>query len=157
MRGGSGRFIVEHVDAHIELQPVVGELHVAQTELAETIVGFRVGQVVSDVCEPGAARLQFLDKGESLVDRLVHGMGNIAEGVNDEIVEVGEKRGGRFGQRTEIGEIGGVTEAKAEDFEITVPEGHGNDLSAEQLERAVHDAEIDAGDGALRGRVVENV
>src|SRR5712672_67596 len=45
------------VDAHIELQAVVGHLNMTQAELAQAVVGFRVGQIVGDVGEPGAARL----------------------------------------------------------------------------------------------------
>ena len=50
-------------------------------ELAQALIGFGVGQIVSDVGEPGAARIEFFDQRQGLIDGLMHGMRNIAQGV----------------------------------------------------------------------------
>jgi len=67
---------------------------------------------VSDVREPGASGLEFVDESEGLFDGLMHGMRNIAEGVDDEVVEVFEERHGGFRKAAEIGEISGAAKAK---------------------------------------------
>ena len=129
----------------------------AEAEPAQAVVRFGVGQVVGDVGEPGAAWLQFLDEGEGLVDRLVHRVRSVAQGVDNEIVEISEERGGSLRQGAEVSEIGGAAKAKAEDFEVAVLERDGHKLDAHQFERGVHDMQINAGDAALRGCAVKNV
>src|SRR5260221_12655449 len=68
-----------------------------------------------------------------------------------------EKGGGGIRQRNVIGEICRAAEAKAEHLEIAMQQRDGNNLHAHQLEWAMDDMEVDARDGALRGRVVKNV
>jgi hypothetical protein len=142
---------------HIKLQAIVGELDVMQAELAEALVGVRVRQIVSDVGEPSATGAELLNKGERLLDGLVHGMRDIAEGVENEVVETFEQSGRGRRQGAEIGEVGSAAEAKTEDFEIAVAQGHGDDWHAKKLEGAVDDVEGDAGDGAERRRFIEDV
>jgi len=142
---------------HVEPEAIVGELDVGIAGLAEAFVGGGVGKFMSDVGEPGAAGLELVNQGEGLLDGLVHGMRNIAESVEDEVVEVFEKRHGGFGKAAEIGEIRGAAKAEAEHVHFAVEERHGNDGNAEKLEGAFDFVEDDAGDGAERGLVVKNV
>jgi len=85
----------------------------------------------------------------------MHGMRNIAEGVDDEVVEVFEERHGGFRKAAEIGEISGAAKAEAEDVHFAVEERHGNDGSAKKLEGAFDFVEDHAGNGAEGGFVVE--
>jgi len=155
--GFGGAFDGGGVGQHVEVEAVVGELDVGIAGSAETLVGGGVGELVSDVREPGAARLEFGNEGEGLFDGLVHGMGNIAESVEDEVVEAFEKRGGGVGEAAEICEIRGAAEAETEDVHFAVEERHGNDRNAEKLEGAFDFVEDDAGNGAERGLGVEDV
>src|SRR5258707_12259376 len=84
-------------------------------------------------------------------------MRDVAQCVDDQIVQAFEERGRRVRQGTEIGEIGGAAKAKAEHFEVAVQQGDGNNLRAHQLKWAIDDVEVHARDGALRGSVIEDV
>ena len=84
-------------------------------------------------------------------------MRNITEGVDDEVVEVFEKRGGGFGKAAEIGEIRGAAKAEAQDIHLALEERHGNDGDAEKLEGAFDFVEDDARDGAEGGLGVKDV
>ncbi len=141
----------------VEVKAVVGELDVGIAGFAEAFVGGGVREFVSDVREPGAAGLELVNQGEGLFDGLVHGMGNIAEGVEDEVVEVFKERDGGFGKTAEIGEIRGAAEAEAEHVHVAVEERHGNDGNAEKLEGALDFVEDDAGEGAEGGLGVKDV
>ncbi len=142
---------------HVKLQAIVGELHMMPSELAEALVGLRVRQIVSDVREPRATRSKLLNKGERLLDGLVHGVRDVAEGVENEVVEIFQQSGGGRGQGTEIGEVGGAAETKTEDFEIAVAQRHRDDWHAKKFERAVDDVEGDARNRAERRRFIEDV
>ena len=78
-------------------------------------------QIVSDVREPGAARLEAIDEGESLLHGLVHGMGNISQGVQDEFVETFKQGHRGIRQNAEISEIGST--AKTETRELPFRRG----------------------------------
>ena len=84
-------------------------------------------------------------------------MRSVSQRVDDQVIQIFEKRGGGIRQRTEIGEICRAAEAKAEHPEIAVQQRHGNNLHAHQLEWAMDNVEVDARNGALRGRVVKNI
>src|ERR1700730_278495 len=84
-------------------------------------------------------------------------MRNVAQRVDDEIVQIGEERSRGLRQRAEIREIRSAAKAKAEHFEIAMQQRHRNDLDAHQFERAVDNVEVHAGHGALRRRVIKNV
>jgi len=155
--GLGGALDGRRIGLHVELEAVVGKLDVGIAGLTDTFVGGGVGKFVSDVREPGAAGLKFVDEGEGLFDGLVHGMGNVAEGVDDEVVEVFEERDAGFREAAEIGEICGAAKAEAEDLHFAVEERHGNDGNAEKLEGAFDFVEDDAGDGAEGGLGVEDV
>jgi hypothetical protein len=142
---------------HVEVEAVVGELDVGIASFAEAFVGGGVGKFVSDVRKPGAARLEFVNESEGLFDGLVHGMRNIAESVDDEVVNIFEERQGGFGEAAEIGEIRGAAEAETEDVHFAVEERHGNDGNAEKLEGAFDFVEDDAGESAEGGLGVKNV
>ena len=145
------------IGLNFELKAVVGELHVGIAGFAETLVGGGVGKIVSDVREPGAARFEFIEDGEGLLDGLMHGMGNIAKGVDDEVVEIFEERDGGIGKAAEIGEIGGATKAETEDFHFAVEQGNGDERNTEKFEGAFDFVEKDAGDSAESGLVVKDV
>ena len=57
-------------------------------------------------------------------------MRNIAEGVDDQVIQIFEQRCGGWRKGTEIGEIGGAAEAKTEDFEIAMQQRDGDKLEA---------------------------
>src|SRR5260221_85541 len=78
-------------DLHLKLETVVSELHVRESHLAQALVGFRVGQIVSDVGEPCTARIELPDERERLVNRLVHGMWDVTQRVDDQVVEALEQ------------------------------------------------------------------
>src|ERR1700730_10542542 len=84
-------------------------------------------------------------------------MRNVAQRVDDEIVQIGEERSRGLRQRAEIGEIRGAAKTKAEHFEIAMQQRNRNNLDAHQFERAVDNVAVDTRDGALRGRVIKNV
>jgi len=100
---------------HLKFKPVVTKLHVRVTERTKAVIGLCVGKFVCDVSEPCAAGLEAIDELEGLFDRLVHGMWRIAQRVDDEIVEILEKRNGRFRDGAEVREISGAAKAEAED------------------------------------------
>jgi len=101
---------------------------VRKTLAGEAHVGLSMGEVVGDVGKPGAARREVGDDGEGLLDGEVHGVGDVAEGVEDEVVEVAEERTGGVGEMGEVGEIGGAADAEAEDACVAVDEGDGDEV-----------------------------
>jgi hypothetical protein len=70
--------------------------------LAKALISFLVRQVVSDVREPRAPRLELLNESKRLVDGLMHRMGNVAQGVENQFIEAFEKRHGRIGKLAEV-------------------------------------------------------
>ena len=58
----------------------------------QALIRFRVWQVMSDVCEPGTARLELLNERERLLDGLMHGMWNIAQRVQHQLIETFQER-----------------------------------------------------------------
>src|ERR1700674_130139 len=81
-----GNFIAR-VDLYFEVKPIVGQLHLREAPLAQTLIGFSVWEVVRDVGEPRAAGLELLDESESLFNRLVHRMGNVTQRIEHQFVE----------------------------------------------------------------------
>ena len=131
-RGGKMRFV--HLD--LKREPVVGGMNPGEAEVAEALDGFGVGEVVGDVREPSAPGIEFRDKRESLIHSLVHGVGHVAEGIEDKFVEIGEEWERRIGDGTEVGDVGGAGEAEAENFHVAVNERNGRYLDAEKIERS---------------------
>src|SRR5579859_6409738 len=84
-------------------------------------------------------------------------MRKVAQGVNDQVVEVFEQCGGGFRKGTEIGEISGAAETKAEHLKIAMQQRHGHEGNTHEFERAGDDAQIHAGDAALLGDAVKDV
>src|SRR5205085_6612254 len=83
---------------------------------------------------------------------------DVAQRVEDEFVEPFEQRHRRIRKGAEIGEIGGASEAKTQHFDIAVQQGDGNKWDAKQFEGALaDDIQDDAGHGAQRGLVVEDI
>src|SRR5437773_1626160 len=99
-------------------------------------IGLGVWQVVGNVREPRAARLELLNESERLLHRLVHGMWNISQGVQDQLVETFQKRHRRVGNLAEVGEIGGPPKPESQNFHLPVEHGHGNKRGAEKFEWA---------------------
>ena len=79
------------VDLHLKVETVVRELHVRESHPAQPLVRFRVRQIMRDVRKPGAAGLQQLNKGKRLVHRLVHGMRDVTQRVDNQVVKVFEE------------------------------------------------------------------
>ena len=80
---------------HLELQPVVRQPHI----LGQARIRFRVAQVVADVREPRALRLQFLDQRQRLLDVRMRRVRHVAQRVQNEIVEPAEQRFRAFRHR----------------------------------------------------------
>src|SRR5215475_10904909 len=113
--GNTGGWSVFRIlNINFEFEAVVAELHVRITERTQALVGFCMREFMSDVREPSAARLEEIDEGQGLFDRLVHGMRRIAQRVNDEVAEILQERHRGFGDGTEISEIRGIAKPKAE-------------------------------------------
>jgi len=75
------------IGLHFKLETIVGQLHMWKTHFYKAFVCFSVRQVMSDVGEPRAAGLELLDEDERLVHCLMHGMWNVPESVQDQLVE----------------------------------------------------------------------
>jgi hypothetical protein len=117
-----------------------------------------VAEVVTDVREVGGFGLEAFDNGEGLFDGGVGGVGFVAEGVEEEDVEIAEFVHGVFGDLVVIGEVGDLADAVAEDDEEPVVEGDGSDLLAEEFEGfAVEDVNGEAGDGVFPVAIGEDV
>src|SRR5712664_1193221 len=86
----------------------------------EARIRLGVRQVVGDVREPSAARLEMLNECESLLHRLMHGMRNIAQSIQDQLVESLEQRHRGVGNLAEVCEISGPPEAETENFHVSV-------------------------------------
>src|ERR1700730_2547127 len=84
-------------------------------------------------------------------------MRDIAQGIYDQVIQIFEECGRGVWQRAEVGKISRTAKAKAEHFQIAMPQRHGNDLHAHQLERAIDDVKVHAGNSALRGRFIEHI
>ncbi len=92
---------------HFKFEAIVGQLHVRVAHSYKARIGFGVRQVVGDVGERRAARLELLNERERLFYRLVHGMWNISQSVQDQLIEPFEQRHRGIRNRAEVGEIGG--------------------------------------------------
>jgi len=57
-------------------------------------------------------------------------MRNIAEGVDDQIIQIFQQRCGGWRQGTEIGEVSGAAKAKTENLEVAVQQWNGDKLEA---------------------------
>src|SRR6202158_1740695 len=123
----------------------------------EALIRLGVRQVVGDVGEPRAARLEVLNEGERLLHRLMHGMWNISQGVQDQHVETFQKRHRRVRNLAEVGEIGGPPKPETQNFHVSVEHGHGYKWGSEKFEWALDGVQRDARHGADGGFVVENV
>ena len=96
--------------------------------------------VVGEVGEEGLPRLQLVDDFEGLVDAEVGGVVAVAQGVEDQEVEVLEKRPGFGGDARHVGAVGqglaGVVDAEAGDGEAAVQETQGGEGGVVELDRA---------------------
>src|SRR5258708_33341775 len=97
----------------------------------EALIRLGVRQVVSDVREPRAARLELLNECERLFHRLMHGMWNVSKGVQDQFVETLQQRHGRIRNLAEVSEIGGPPKPETQNFHVSVEHGHGNKRGSE--------------------------
>src|SRR5256714_18161 len=114
----------------------------------------RVLDVVGDVCEVGAARLQLLDVGERAFEPEVRRVRAQAQAVEDERIEAAQhvERAGR--NLAQVGGVGEVVEAVGHDGEATVYDLDRRDeqIGAETELRAVFDrVRDDLRQGAPRG------
>ena len=81
-------FVHGLVNVHYDFEAVVSKLYVGMPKLAKAFIGFGVGQIVGNVREPGATGIQLFDERQGLVDGLMHGMRNVAQGVDDQFIEI---------------------------------------------------------------------
>ena len=80
-------------------------------------------EVVADVGEEGAFGVELVDKLDGFGEVGVAGVGLVAEGVEDEDVEVLEEREAFGGDVAHVGEVGGGAEAVAGDGVAAVGDG----------------------------------
>src|SRR4029077_3177319 len=92
-----------------------------------------------------------------LIDGLVHGVGNVTKGVEDEFIEIFQKRHGRFGNLAEVSKISSAAEAETKNFHVTVEKRNRDERNSQKLARAFHGDQVDARDGTERGLVIEDV
>ena len=112
-----------------ELEAVVGEVDVG----GEDSFGGVVVEVVADVGEVGAFGGEFFDVADGLLQVGVAGVGVVAEGVEDEDVEVLEK-GDALGRDVgHVGEVSGIAEAVAGDLVAAVDDGDAEEAGAEEV------------------------
>jgi hypothetical protein len=74
-----------------------------KSKLSEAFIRFGVRQIVGNVCEPRSLGLQTLNQRHRLVHGLVHRVWLIAQGIENEDIEILEQRKRRFWQRAEVG------------------------------------------------------
>ena len=86
------RSLLRHFRLHFKFEAIVSELHMRVAHFYQALVGFGMRQIVSDVREPRAARLELLNERERLLDGLMHGMWNIAQRVQHQFVESLQER-----------------------------------------------------------------
>ena len=123
-------------------------------------VGGGVVEVVAHVGEEGASGLELLDDLEGVFDVGVGGVGIVAEGVEDEDVEILKLRDAGVGDGAHVGEVGGGAEAVAADGEITVVDGDAAEGGSEEGDlffRRREAMELDAGDGGAAAGRAEGV
>ena len=87
-------------------------------------LGLCVLQLMGNVSEKGAARLDTGNPLEGLLHGVVAGVMLPAQRIDDEHVEVFQQRQTRFGDYVHVGEVGGGAEAVSGDCEISVEQGH---------------------------------
>src|SRR5260370_25084910 len=103
----------------------------------KTLIRLGVRQVVGDVREPRAARLELLNERERLFHRLVHGMWSIPQSIQHQFVE-SHKQGHRpVRNLAEIRKIDGPAKAEAQNFHLSVKQRHGNKGNAEKFKGAL--------------------
>ena len=132
-------------------------MHLRVAHAYKALIRLGVRQVVGDVREPSAARLKLLNESERLLHRLMHGMWNISQGVQDQLVETFQKSHRRVRDLAEVGEIGGPPKPETQNFHLPVEHGHRYKRGAEKFEWAPDGVQRDARHGAEGGFVVENV
>ena len=162
--GAHGPFVGLAEDADVRGEgDVEGEAIVGEADLRGAVVrgefgiGGGVRNIVTHVGEPRALRAQFFDELEGLLDGGVHGVGGVAEGVEDEVVEILQEILGGIRDDAEVGEIRGAAEAEAEHAHIAVRGGNGSDAQAVKGEGAINAVQRETGDGAEGGAGIENV
>ena len=82
-QGFHGLFHGRGLRFHLQLQSVIGELHVRVACFAQAFVGSFVAQIMSDVREPRPLWFQLIDQCQRLLYRLVHRVWNIPQRVHD--------------------------------------------------------------------------
>ena len=115
---------------------------------------------MSDVSEPGTARGKVGNDREGLLDGEMHGVGVVAESVENQVVEIEKQRTRGVGEGGEVSEISGATYAEAENLLIAVDEWDGDEVGGvrgQGIERAGDGVEGDLGNGAEGGKTVEDV
>jgi len=121
-------------DGHRNSQSVVGQGHaIGQRGVHRLVIN-----VVAHVREERAARLQCRDLGQGLIEGEVGGMGFAAKRVNDEHVQALEQRPTLVGYPAAVGQIAEPGDAVTHDVPRAVPDRHGYDALAEEIERTFH-------------------
>jgi hypothetical protein len=132
-------------------------LNVGAAELAQALVGFRVAQVVGDMRKPRAAWLEVFDNREGLIHGLMHGVRLIAKRVKDKLFQALKQVQGRVGDGAKVGEVGGASEAIAQDLEVAVEERNRRDGDAEEFEWLAEFVKLNGRNGALFRQAIEDV
>ena len=75
---------------HFQSQSVIGQFHEGVAGLEQSRIGLLVRQIVGNVCEPGPLGLQAIDQRQRLLHRLMHGMRNIPQRIQNQLIQIFE-------------------------------------------------------------------
>src|SRR5215472_3175052 len=84
-------------------------------------------------------------------------MGLVAESVQNEHVQILKQRQGGVGDGAEIGYIGDVAKAEAQDGQISVHHGHGNQPLPPEVKGSVNELRVEPSDSSIGIRLVKDV
>src|SRR6516165_6420239 len=81
----------------------------------------------------------------------------VAESVQNKNVQILEQRQGSLGDGAEIGHVGGIAKAEAQDGQVAVQDGYGNQPLSPEVKRAVDKLRVELGDSPIGIRLVKDV
>src|SRR5579862_3352747 len=91
-----------------------------------------------DVREIGLLRPDFFGGCKGFIDRKMRGVGSILQCIQNQDVQTMQQIPGFVGDEIDIGAIGEVVDAEAEDIDVAMHEGNGVPDFAEKVEWAVN-------------------
>ena len=116
-----------------------------------------MAQVVADMREPRALRLQLRHQRQRLLHIRMHRMRHVAQRVQDEIIQPGQQFLRFFRHAAEIGEVCGLAEAESQHRLRPVQRRHRHEFHAKHFERSVNRVQTNRRQQIAGRRPVENV